>query len=165
MSWTAMLRGYSGNVLEGRIAIVPDVLKPYVKNGKINMKEFRKRLMGEINEAFEKRIWEYVKSDYCTKDFVLQQKLHYKFAKEYVEGKSFYEKELSLERIVEALYAGEIKMTRAGNWDKKVFATIDGITGIVVSQDGQSKFETGRATIHISNAGIHAGIHVVPKKE
>lgn len=148
-------------MLEGRIAIVSDVLKPYIKDGKINIEEFGKRLAGETDDAFEKRIWAYIKSDYCTKAFVPRRKLHYKFAKEYVEGKSFYEKELSLERVVEALYAGEIKMTRVGNWDKKVFATIDGITGIVVSQDGQSKFETGRATIHISNAGIH----VVPKKE
>ena len=157
-SWTAKLRGYSGNVLEGRIAIVPDVLKPYIKDGKINIEDFGKRATGETDEAFKNRIWEYIKSDYCTKDFTPRQELHYKFAKEYVDGKSYYDKFLNIDEVRKAIYKGEIIFTQKGDWNKKIL-NVPILGGVLVS--GSLTQSTSRATVHISNKGIH----VVPSKE
>lgn len=145
-------------MLEGRIAIVPDVLKPYVKDGKINVEDFGKQREGETDEVFKSRIWAYIKLDYCTKDFFPRQALHYKFVKEYIDGKSYYDKFLNIDEVRKAIYKGEIIFTQKGDWNKKIL-NVPILGGVLVS--GSLTQSTNRAIVHISNKGIH----VVPSKE
>lgn len=153
VSWTAKLRGYSGNVLEGRIAIVPDVLKPYVKDGKINIEDFGKRTTGETDESFKNRIWGYIKSDYCTKDFTPRQEIHYKFSKKYIEGKSYYEEPLDLLKCIDAIMNGELVVSEKGIWTKKVRITHD-FEGVCVTKT-KGDVKTKKSMVHFSNKGMH----------
>lgn len=160
VSWTAKARGYSERTLESRLVEVPDLLKPFVKDGKINIEEFGQRRDDEDDIEFERRIWAYIKSMYCTKAFTPRQELHYRFSNKYVDGKSYYNESLDLEKIVECLYDGEIRKTTSGNWKKQVLIDIPDIIGVVVTKDGKKEFTTTKAIVHIGNKGIH----VVPKK-
>lgn len=157
-SWTAKAYGYSGKVLEGRLSVIDEALKPYIKDGKINIEEFGKRCEGETDEGFERRIWAYIKSPYCTKEFTHRQEMHYKFSKRYVDGKSYYEQPLDLSKVMRNIYNGEIKFTERGDWNKRILS-VPISNGTVVLR---GKMEaTNIAVIHIGNKGIH----VVPSRE
>ena len=157
-SWTAKAYGYSGKVLEGRLSIIDEALKPYIKDGKINIEEFGKRREGESDETFKSRIWSYIKSPYCTKELTPRQEMHYKFSEKYVKGKSYYESPLNVNEVVQSIYKGEIIFTQKGHWNNKIL-NVSVPRGTVVS--GALTQSTSKATIHVSNKGIH----VIPCKE
>lgn len=157
-SWTAKAYGYSGKVLEGRLSVIDEALKPYIKDGKINIEEFGKRREGETDETFKSRIWSYIKSPYCTKELTPRQEMHYKFSEKYVKGKSYYESPLNVNEVVQSIYKGEIIFTQKGHWNNKIL-NVSVPRGTVVS--GTITQSTGKATIHVSNKGIH----VIPCKE
>lgn len=157
-SWTAKAHGYSGKVLEGRLSVIDEALKPYIKDGKINIEEFGKRREGESDETFKSRIWSYIKSPYCTKELTPRQEMHYKFSEKYVKGKSYYESPLNVNEVVQSIYKGEIIFTQKGHWNNKIL-NVSVPRGTVVS--GTFTQSTSKATIHVSNKGIH----VIPCKE
>lgn len=157
-SWTAKAYGYSGKVLKGRLSVIDEALKPYIKDGKINIEEFGKRREGESDETFKSRIWSYIKSPYCTKELTPRQEMHYKFSEKYVKGKSYYESPLNVNEVVQSIYKGEIIFTQKGHWNNKIL-NVSVPRGTVVS--GTITQSTGKATIHVSNKGIH----VIPCKE
>lgn len=160
LSWTAKARGYSGIKLKGRLNI-PDVLKPYEKDGKIDIETFSKRAPNESAEQFEARIWEYIQSPFCTKEFTPRQGLHIKNHPMYREGKSYYENPFSIGVVAEALAErkAELKFTRSGDWSKKAKIYHPEITGHYIDFVGEVSV-THSGMIHFSNKGIH----VVPAK-
>lgn len=156
VSWTQKARAYNGTKLEGRI-IIPESLRNHMIDGKINIEEFAKRLTDETNEQFEERIWDYIKSPFCKKEFTARQELHYKFSNKYVPGRSYYEHPLPLKECIEAIYKGTIVTTNSGNWAKKVRVSHN-FYGFDTS--GNDKYITQKSMVHISNKGIH----FVPRK-
>ena len=157
LSWTQKARAYNGTKLEGRINI-PESLRNYVVNGKINIEDVAKRLPDESDGAFEKRIWEYIKSSFCIKHFTSRQDLHYKFSDKYVEGKSYYIEPLDIDKIFTFIYLGELGSTGKKDWNKKVLIKHSEQKGVLV-KDGR-EIETTFSTVHFSNKGIH----VIPRK-
>ena len=131
-------------------------------DGKINIEKFAKRLPDETNEQFEERIWDYIKSPFCKKQFTERQEMHYKFSDKYVPGRSYYTETLNVKEIQELLYKGELAISRLGDWRKQVIIKFSDKKGIVVLlHNGGGEISTYNAQVHISNRGIH----VVPKKE
>lgn len=158
VSWTQKARAYNGTKLEGRI-IIPESLRNHMIDGKINIEEFAKRLTDETNEQFEERIWDYIKSPFCKKEFTARQELHYKFSDGYQEGKSYYSSELELSEIIRALYLGKLQMTLKGDWSKKVAIFLPRANGVLIKAN--QELVVKYATVHLSNRGLH----VIPRKD
>ena len=157
-SWTQKARGYSGAKLKGRLENIPKSLQPFIRDGKINIEDFARRLPDEPREAHERRIWDYIRSPFCTKEFTDRQEIHVKGSALYQEGKSYYDKAPPLKQVIDSLYRGEIGKTKHGDWNKKVLIEHEGINGYVLDNGG--KQSTERSTVHLSNKGIHC----VPRK-
>ena len=158
VSWTELARGYSGAKLKGRLENIPKSLQPFIRDGKINIEDFARRLPDETREAHERRIWDYIRSPFCTKEFTDRQEIHVKGSALYREGKSYYDKAPPLKQVIDSLYRGEIGKTKHGDWNKKVLIEHEGINGYVLDNGG--KQSTERSTVHLSNKGIHC----VPRK-
>ena len=158
VSWTAKARGYSGAKLKGRFENIPKSLKPFIHDGKINIEEFARRLPGETEEAHEQRIWDFICSPFCTKEFTTRQEIHIKGSKLYQEGKSYYTDDalLSAERICTELQPrhADIRFTKGGNWTKKVKIYHPDIGCWLVSPTG-GKTEVHCSMVHFSNKGLH----------
>lgn len=160
-SWTAKAKAYNNQVLQGRLKI-PKSLRNYLVDGKINIEEFAKRMDNESDEAFEKRIWDYIKSPFCVKEFTPRQEIHYKFSDKYIAGRSYYTERININEVVECLYDGELRLTNLGHWKGQVEITFNRKNGIVVLQkDGGGEIATSLSVVHMSNKGLH----IVPKKE
>lgn len=152
-SWTAKARGYSGAKLKGRFENIPESLKSFLHDGKINIEDFARRLPGETAEDHEQRVWDFIRSPFCTKEFTTRQELHTKSSKLYQEGRSYYEEPIPLPQIVEAMYQGALGKTRQGDWNKKVLIEHKGLIGHVLV--GGSELPTEQSTVHVGNKGIH----------
>ena len=158
VSWTARARGYSGAKLKGRFENIPKSLKPFIHDGKINIEEFAKRQPGESAEVHERRVWDFIRSPFCTKGFTTRQEIHIKGSKLYQEGKSYYTDDalLSVERICTELHPrrADIRFTKVGNWTKKVKIYHPDIGCWLVSPTG-GKTEVHCSMVHFSNKGLH----------
>ena len=152
-SWTAKARGYSGAKMKGRFENIPESLKSFLHDGKISIEDFARRLPGETTEDHEQRVWDFIRSPFCTKEFTTRQELHTKSSKLYQEGRSYYEEPIPLPRIVEAMHQGTLGKTRRGDWNKKVLIEHKGLVGHVLI--GDSELLTEQSTVHVSNKGIH----------
>ena len=152
-SWTAKARGYSGAKLKGRLENIPESLKSFLHDGKINIEDFARRLPGETAEAHEQRVWDFIRSPFCTKEFTTRQELHTKSSKLYQEGRSYYEELIPLPQIVEAMHQGALGKTRQGDWNKKVLIEHKGLIGHVLV--GGTELLTEQSTVHVGNKGIH----------
>ena len=153
VSWTAKARGYSGAKLKGRFENIPESLKPFIHDGKINIEDFAKRQPGESGEVHERRVWDFIRSPFCTKEFTTRQELHTKSSKSYQEGRSYYDEPVPLSQIVEAVHRGTLGKTRQGDWNKKVLIEHKGLVGHVLI--GGSALPTEQSTVHVGNKGIH----------
>ena len=164
VSWTAKARGYSGAKLKGRFENIPKSLKPFIHDGKINIEEFARRLPGETREAHERRVWDFIRSPFCTKEFTPRQEIHLKGSKLYQEGKSYYLREapLHIGNVRDSLQASsaEVKFTNSGNWAKKVKIYHPDVSCWDVTASGE-KTEVHSSMVHFSNKGLHT----VPTKE
>lgn len=158
LSWTQKARGYSGEKLESRMYI-PETLKPFVVDGKINIEDFAKRQTNETLEMFEMRIWEYVRSPFCAKSFTNRQNLHVKTSGKYYEGKSYYSEKLSNQEVERLIFNGYLKFTNRGDWGKKIAVVHPNIQGVVISKTEEVSSHSGM--IHFGNKGIH----MVPRKD
>lgn len=158
VSWTAKARGYSGAKLKGRFENIPKSLKPFIHDGKINIEEFAKRQPGESAEVHEQRIWDYIQSPFCTKEFTTRQEIHIKGSKLYQKGKSYYTDDalLSVDRICTELHPrrADIRFTKVGNWTKKVKIYHPDIGCWLVFPTG-GKTEVHCSMVHFSNKGLH----------
>lgn len=161
-SWTEKARGYSGKYMKSRIPVIAKSLRPYLKDGKINIEEIAVRKPDENDSEFESRIWDYIKSPYCTKEFTARQAMHIKSDKMYVEGKSYYlsEKDIPIQDVVKWIRSGEIRIQNGKNWNKKVFITHPEIVAVSLNIDTLEEVKTNKSTIHVGNTGIH----IVPRK-
>ena len=161
-SWTKWARNYTGARLAGRPKDLPESLKPYLHDGKIKIEEVSKCLPDESLSEFDKRIHDYLESPYCTKVFTDRQKIHIKGTDLYNPDKSYYMNAESLNNIdiKELLLAGKIKLTKAGDWSKKVLVHHPGIKGVVVHQYGSDTVLTEYSLVHVSDKGVH----MVPKE-
>lgn len=148
--------------LRGRPKDLPESLKPYLHDGKIKIGEVSKRLPDESLSEFDKRIHDYLESPYCTKAFTDRQKIHIKGADLYNPDKSYYMNAESLNNIdiKELLLSGKIKLTKAGDWNKKFLVHHPGIKGVVVHQYGSDTVLTEYGLVHVSDKGVH----MVPKE-
>ena len=158
VSWTAKARGYSGAKLKGRFENIPKSLKPFIHDGKINIEEFAKRQPGESAEVHERRVWDFIRSPFCTKEFTMRQEIHIKGSKLHQEGKSYYTDDalLSVERICTELHPrrADIRFTKVGNWTKKVKIYHPDIGCWLVYPTGD-KTEVHCSMVHFSNKGLH----------
>ncbi|WP_313994059.1 polymorphic toxin type 50 domain-containing protein [uncultured Selenomonas sp.] len=158
VSWTAKARGYSGAKLQGRFENIPKSLKPFIHDGKINIEDIAKRQPGESVEVHERRVWDFIRSPFCTKEFTTRQEIHIKGSKLYQEGKSYYTDDalISAERICTELQSGhaDIRFTKVGNWTKKVKIYHPDIGCWLVSPTG-GKTEVHCSMVHFSNRGLH----------
>lgn len=161
-SWTKWARNYTGARLAGRPKDLPESLKPYLHDGKIKIEEVSKCLPDESLSEFDKRIHDYLESPYCTKVFTDRQKIHIKGTDLYNPDKSYYMNAESLNNIdiKELLLSGKIKLTKAGDWNKKVLVHHPGIKGVVVHQYGSDTVLTEYSLVHVSDKGVH----MVPKE-
>lgn len=161
-SWTEKARGYSGKYMKSRIPVIAKSLRPYLKDGKINIEEIAVRKPDENDSEFESRIWDYIKSPYCTKEFTARQAMHIKSDKMYVEGKSYYlsEKDIPIQDVVKWIRSGEIRIQNGKNWNKKVFITHPEIVAVSLNIDTLEEVKTNKSIIHVGNTGIH----IVPRK-
>ena len=161
-SWTKWARIYTGARLAGRPKDLPESLKPYLHDGKIKIEEVSKCLPDESLSEFDKRIHDYLESPYCTKVFTDRQKIHIKGTDLYNPDKSYYMNAESLNNIdiKELLLSGKIKLTKAGDWNKKVLVHHPGIKGVVVHQYGSDTVLTEYSLVHVSDKGVH----MVPKE-
>lgn len=158
LSWTAKARGYSGKLLSSRISI-PETLKPFIMDGKIKIENIAKKLPGETDEVFEKRIWDYIKSPFCTKAFTNRQNYHIKSSSEYREGKSYYYSELDNQKIEKLIYTGYLKLTKVGDWNRKVAIKHPQIKGVIATKSGEMTTHSGM--VHFGDSGIH----IIPRKD
>ena len=62
--------------------------------------------------------------------------------------------------IKELLLSGKIKLTKAGDWNKKFLVHHPGIKGVVVHQYGSDTVLTEYGLVHVSDKGVH----MVPKE-
>ena len=158
VSWTAKARGYSGAKLKGRFENIPESLKPFIHDGKINIEDFAKRQPGESAEVHERRVWDFIRSPFCTKEFTMRQEIHIKGSKLHQEGKSYYTDDalLSVERICTELHPrrADIRFTKVGNWTKKVKIYHPDIGCWLVYPTGD-KTEVHCSMVHFSNKGLH----------
>lgn len=158
VSWTAKARGYSGAKLKGRFENIPKSLKPFIHDGKINIEEIAKRQPGESAEVHEQRVWDFIRSPFCTKEFTTRQEIHIKGSKLYQEGKSYYTDDalLSVEQVCTELHPrrADIRFTKVGNWTKKVKIYHPDIGCWLVSPRG-GKTEVHCSMVHFSNKGLH----------
>lgn len=161
-SWTKWARNYTGARLAGRPKDLPESLKSYLHDGKIKIEEVSKCLPDESLSEFDKRIHDYLESPYCTKVFTDRQKIHIKGTDLYNPDKSYYMNAESLNNIdiKELLLSGKIKLTKAGDWNKKVLVHHPGIKGVVVHQYGSDTVLTEYSLVHVSDKGVH----MVPKE-
>lgn len=161
-SWTKWARNYTGAKLAGRPKDLPESLKPYLHDGKIKIEEVSKCLPDESLSEFDKRIHDYLESPYFTKVFTDRQKIHIKGTDLYNPDKSYYMNAESLNNIdiKEPLLLGKIKLTKAGDWNKKVLVHHPGIKGVVVHQYGSDTVLTEYSLVHVSDKGVH----MVPKE-
>lgn len=162
-SWTKWARNYTGARLAGRPKDLPESLKPYLHDGKIKIEEISKRLPDESLPEFDERIHDYLESPYCTKAFTDRQKIHIKGTDLYNPDKSYYMNAELLNNIdiKELLLAGKIKLTKAGDWSKKVLVHHPGIKGVVVHRYGSDTVLTEYSLVHVSDKGVH----MVPKED
>ena len=136
-------------------------MRPYIKDGKINIEEVAVRSLEETLEAFESRIWDYIKSPYCTKEFTPRQAIHIKDDERYISGRSYYlsENDIPPSSVIQWMYAGELQLTGKGDWNKKVLIHHLEIAAVVVYRAGEEK-ATEYSFVHFSNKGLH----MVPKE-
>ena len=164
LSWSEKVRGISHDGFNARVP-VPESLKAYVKNGKVNVGELGKRLEGETVDDVIKRVKDYINSPFFMSEYVSRQGMHTKGHKLYKpeDNKSYYEYENPNEDVIDAtrtaLEGGGIRLTKSGNWNQKVFIEISPHVGYNVDKDTGKKIATSLATVHVSNKGIH----IVPR--
>ncbi len=159
-SWTHWARNYSGEKLQSRIKDLPDTLKPFLHDGKIKIAEIAVS-DGESRSSLEKRVRDYISSVYCTKEIVDRQKHHF-LGKDYIEGKGYYDRDdfPTLSTIKQALNDVEIKVTKNGDWIKKVKIHHPQNTAHYVDPYGNES-NTHYSMVHFSDKGIH----IVPARE
>lgn len=163
VSWTKKARNYTGKVLDGRLRNIPDSLKPYVKDGTIKIKEVSKRQDGESEAEFKQRIWDYIKSPYCTKEFTTRQDIHIKGTKTFNPSKSYYNdaSDIPIEKVRKWMMDGELALNKdKSSWLKKIRIRHKGVIGILARIDG-TKLPTESGMIHVGDKGIH----LLPRKE
>ena len=159
-SWTHWARNYSGEILQSRIKDLPDTLKTFLHDGKIKIAEIAVS-DGESRSSLEKRVRDYISSVYCTKEIVDRQKHHF-LGKDYIEGKGYYDRDdfPTLSTIKQALNDVEIKVTKNGDWIKKVKIHHPQNTAHYVDPYGNES-NTHYSMVHFSDKGIH----IVPARE
>ena len=164
LSWSEKARGISRDGFNARVP-VPESLKEYVKNGKVNVGELGKRLEGEAVDDVIKRVKDYINSPFFMSEYIPRQGMHTKGHKLYKpeDNKSYYEYENPNEDVIDAirtaLEGDGIRLTKSGNWNQKVFIDISPHVGYNVDKDTGEKIATSLATVHVSNKGIH----IVPR--
>ena len=166
LSWSEKARGISHDGFNARVP-VPESLKAYVKNGKVNVEKLGKRLDGEAVDDVIKRVKDYINSPFFISEYVPRQGMHTEGHKLYKpeDNKSYYEYEIPnkdvIKAIKDAIDVGGIQMTKNGNWSHKVLIDISPHIGYTVNKETGELTRTNLATVHISNKGIH----IVPRKE
>lgn len=166
LSWSEKARGISHDGFNARVP-VPESLKAYVNNGKVNVGKLGKRLEGEAFDDVIKRVKDYINSPFFMSEYVPRQGMHTKGHKLYKpeDNKSYYEYEIPnkdvIKAIKDAIDVGGIQMTKNGNWSHKVLIDISPHIGYTVNKETGELTRTNLATVHISNKGIH----IVPRKE
>ena len=166
LSWSEKARGISHDGFNARVP-VPESLKAYVKNGKVNVEKLGKRLDGEAVDDVIKRVKDYINSPFFISEYVPRQGMHTEGHKLYKpeDNKSYYEYEIPnadvIKAIKDAIDASGIQMTKNGNWSHKVLIDISPHIGYTVNKETGELTRTNLATVHISNKGIH----IVPRKE
>lgn len=164
LSWSEKARGISRDGFNARVP-VPESLKEYVKNGKVNLGELGKRLEGEAVDDVIKRVKDYINAPFFMSEYVSRQGMHTKGHKLYKpeDNKSYYEYEIPNKDVIDAirtaLEGDGIRLTKSGNWNQKVFIDISPHVGYNVDKDTGEKIATSLATVHVSNKGIH----IVPR--
>ena len=164
LSWSEKARGISRDGFNARVP-VPESLKEYVKNGKVNVGKLGKRLEGEAVDDVIKRVKDYINSPFFMSEYIPRQGMHTKGHKLYKpeDNKSYYEYENPNEDVIDAirtaLEGDGIRLTKSGNWNQKVFIEISPHVGYNVDKDTGEKIATSLATVHVSNKGIH----IVPR--
>ena len=164
LSWSEKARGISRDGFNARVP-VPESLKEYGKNGKVNVGELGKRLEGEAVDDVIKRVKDYINSPFFMGEYIPRQGMHTKGHKLYKpeDNKSYYEYEIPNEDVIDAirtaLEGDGIRLTKSGNWNQKVFIDISPHVGYNVDKDTGEKIATSLATVHVSNKGIH----IVPR--
>ena len=168
LSWSEKARGISHEGFNARVP-VPESLKAYVKNGKVNVGKLGKRLEGETVDDVIKRVKDYINSPFFMSEYVPRQGMHTKGHKLYKpeDNKSYYEYEIPNEDVVSAIRnalntRGAIKTTQNGDWNHKILIDISPHKGegYNVNKTTGKIRETSLATVHVSNKGIH----IVPRK-
>lgn len=86
-----------------------------------------------------------------------RQNKHIKSAREYENGKSYLTIGIDEAQEIVNKYAntGELKMSKAGNWNNKEVIFADRPVGYAVDASGNNKQLTYKATIHYSKKGTH----------
>lgn len=166
-SWTKWARNYSGKVLQAReIKTLPESLQPYLQDGKIKIAEIAKRRQNESEKDFEKRICDYIASDYCTKEFTSRQQIHIKGSEIYNPTKSYYlpKNSLTIEAIRKGLSFARISITTAGDWQKTAIIYHPDVTGYLVSTNSNTSKPTHYSKVHFSDRGIHTVPTPKPKE-
>ena len=164
LSWSEKARGISHDGFNARVP-VPESLKAYVKNGKVNVGELGKRLEGEAVDDVIKRVKDYINAPFFMSEYVPRQEMHTKGHKLYKpeDNKSYYEYKIPNKDVIDAirtaLEGDGIRLTKSGNWNQKVFIYISPHVGYNVDKDTGEKIATSLVTVHGSNKGIH----IVPR--
>jgi hypothetical protein len=164
VSWTKKARGYSGKFFKGRLKPIADSLKPFIKDGSINIEDIAKRHDGETEESVCSRVWDYIDSPYFTREFTSRQGIHIKGDKLYNEAnkKSYYlnASDIPISEVLKWVKKGEVTPTKRGEWSKRILISHPGVTAVLVNKYTGEEIKTHLSTVHFSNKGIH----VVPRK-
>lgn len=164
VSWTKKARGYSGKFLNGRIKPIADSLKPFIKDGSINIEDIAKRYDGETAETVRSRVWDYINSPFFTREFTHRQGLHTKGDKLYNEAnkKSYYLNDLDIpiSEVLKWIKNGKVQQTKKGEWNKRILISHPDVCAILVNDKTGEETKTFFSTVHTSNKGIH----IVPRK-
>lgn len=164
VSWTKKARGYNGKFLKGRLKPLADSLKPFIKDGSINIEDIAKRHDGETEESVCSRVWDYIDSPYFTREFTSRQGIHIKGDKLYNEAnkKSYYlnASDIPISEVLKWVKKGEVTPTKRGEWSKRILISHPGVTAVLVNKYTGEEIKTHLSTVHFSNKGIH----VVPRK-
>ena len=130
LSWSEKARGISRDGFNARVP-VPESLKAYVKNGKVNVEKLGKRLEGEAVDDVIKRVKDYINSPFFMSEYVSRQGMHTKGHKLYKpeDNKSYYEYKIPNKDVVSAIInalnaRGAIKTTQNGDWNHKILIDI-----------------------------------------
>lgn len=164
VSWTKKARGYNGKFLKGRLKPLADSLKPFIKDGSINIEDIAKRHDGETEESVCSRVWDYIDSPYFTREFTPRQGIHIKGDKLYSKAnkKSYYlnASDIPISEVLKWVKKGEVTPTKRGEWSKRILISHPGVTAVLVNKYTGEEIKTHLSTVHFSNKGIH----VVPRK-